>query len=144
MSEANPTDDTQIVNVKEVRRNSWKAAKDLADKRDETMGSLVSRAIDQLIRVEAAGPGAIVEIKPANLVPKNETVKLIPRTANTDMLDLIELIKAAAALPEIKAVPGLRSLLAERVRQARGLPPPKPRTPPRGALALPNGAGEGA
>lgn len=143
--DANPDDQTTIVNIKDVRKNIWKGAKELADKRKEVMGSLVSRALDQLIRVEEAGPGAVLDIIPANLVPKNETVKLIPKSANPEDLSTIELLRVGATYQDLKAVPGLRSLLAERVRVARGLPLPssRERRPPVKRLAAPSGAGEG-
>lgn len=150
--DANPDEQTIIVNIKGVRKSAWKGAKDLADKHKEPMGDLVSRALEQLIRIDT-GPREIFPERDGISPPIS--ANLNPKSANPDSHEdaaLAELLNAAAAVSahnerQLKSVPGLTSLLAERVRAARGLPPAKPRerhgSPAPLRIAAGAGAGEG-
>jgi hypothetical protein len=134
----NPDDQTIIVNVKGVSKKSWESAKKLAFKRDESMGALVSQGLDKLIPIEPRGTTMDVVVA----VPENDT-KLIPKPANPDYISTRELLQIGAGYQDLKAVPGLRSLIAERLRAMRGLPPAKPRERPAPRLRITSGAGEG-
>ena len=119
---ANPAVKTTIVNVKGVEVEAWEMAKDLSNRHDESLGSVVSRAIRQLHQIDR-GPRELPPLVSANLIPK---------TANPDDDGLVALLNAAAAIAasnerKLSSVPGLTSLVAERVRAARGLPPLAPR-----------------
>ena len=126
----NPDDGRTTINVKGVTREAWERARAAATKSGEAMGAWLSRAVDQLARLEA-GPR---EFPPAL------AVKPTNNSGNPDAdARLIDLLTAAATLStacggKLSAVPGLTALCAERVRSARGLPPLAARRPPRRAV----------
>lgn len=120
----NPEEAETTINVKRVRVTSWEAARKLAAKHGEHMGATLSRAIDQLAKIDTL---------PREILP---TVHAENQTGNPVNLgpDLVALLNATAAIAaatngKIGVVPGLRTLLETLVSETqRGLlalqPPP--------------------
>jgi hypothetical protein len=109
------------VNVKGVEVPAWEIAKKQASMNDESLGTVVSRALYQMGKTDLLRP------EPASNEPANQHALW----ANPDA-DLPSLLHSAAALAQatggsLKVVPGLTTLLTERVRRERGLPPAKAR-----------------
>jgi hypothetical protein len=122
----NPEVKRTIINVKGMDAEQWERAKLAANRQDETMGEWLSRAVKQLADMEEGGrefgPGERTERKPLTA----EQVAALMQAA------------AQLALATGKPAPkshahGLRAVVDDLTRQARGLPPVKPRAnrPPR-------------
>jgi hypothetical protein len=113
----NPEEAETQINVKRVRVRSWEAARKLAAKHGEHMGSILSRAIDQMARMDNS---------PRELPPVQ--MRNPAAISGNPPSDLVPLLNAAAAVAaatggKITVVPGLATLLKDRVRAERGLPP---------------------
>lgn len=117
-----------IINVKGMDAEQWERAKIAANRQDETMGGWLSRAVKQLADIEEGGR----EFGPS------ERAERRPLTAE----QVAALMQAAAqlALATGKPAPkshahGLRAVVDDLTRQARGLPPkpvkPRANQPPR-------------
>jgi hypothetical protein len=114
----NPETQRTTVNVKNVDVDAWEIARKHAARNDESLGSVVSRALYQL------GKTDLLEPKMASRASAN----LMGITTDRSTDDLPTLMQAAAALAaatggSLKVVPGLTTLLTERIRRERGLPP---------------------
>jgi hypothetical protein len=123
-----------IINVKGMDAEQWERAKLAANRQDETMGEWLSRAVKQLAAMEEGGrefgPGERTERKPLTA----EQVAALMQAA------------AQLALATGKPAPkshahGLRAVVDDLTRQARGLPPkpvkPRANQPPQiGKTAL--------
>ena len=117
----NPAAQKTTVNVKNVEVDAWDIARKQAAKNDESLGSIVSRALYQMGKTDLLEPGNA----------SGSSANLNGRAANPGT-DLPTLLHAAAALVQatggsLDVVTGLKSLLNERVREERGLPPTRRR-----------------
>ena len=117
----NPEEAETTINVKRVKAASWEAARKLAAKHGEHMGATLSRAIDQMANSDTFPR----EIPPS---PSGNPIAI----SGNPTSDLVPLLHAAAAVAaatggKFTVVPGLASLLKDRVRAERGLPPSPPR-----------------
>lgn len=118
----NPEVKRTIINVKGMDAEQWERAKTAANRQDETMGEWLSRAVKHLADMEEGGR----EFGPSERVSERK-----PLTAE----QVAALMQAAAqlALATGKPAPkshahGLRAVVDDLTRQARGLPPKPVRT----------------
>jgi hypothetical protein len=116
---------TTTVNVKHMPVAAWKRAGDRARANDETLGSWVSRAINQLANLEEQGDRLILPGRPAT-----------PPPAGRDAAELVPLMQGVAAMLREAAghaaasgrpiPPGMakevHAAMRDLSREARGLP----------------------
>lgn len=146
----NPDDDKTTINVKAVSGRAWEKAKSSAIKQGETMGTWLSRAINQLADREASGPRELAPL-PVNLPPAVNSLATQPRSVLEQLAthpvnlrgetgnpgpanpmsvdDLASLMHGMAALASATEVPPAKTdirraygLADDLVRDARGMP----------------------
>lgn len=113
----NPDDAKTIINVKGIVVRSYERAKKAANAANETMGSWLSRAMDQLANLEA-GERYILPASPANHAP-------VPPPQAVDLSDLAAVLTALtqAGLPVQKRIGRhINAILNDRLAASRGLP----------------------
>jgi hypothetical protein len=112
------------VNVKDVEAEAWEMCRKLAAKHDENLGAIVSRALRQLYQIDS-GPRELSPTVASNLIQKSANPMLTPEMPSPYIVQLLNAGAAIAASNDrkLRSVAGLSSLLAEKVRAERGLPP---------------------
>jgi hypothetical protein len=133
----NPDDERTIINVKGINVRSYEGAKKAANKAGETMGSWLSRAMDQLANLEA-GERYIPPDNPANRPPglaiaNPANPAYLPARPPVDFREVAAVIMALKepGLPVQKRIGHhVNTLLNNRLREARGLPEEKVRGRP--------------
>jgi hypothetical protein len=120
----NPDEEKTIVNIKGVVVQSYDRAKKSAHKNGETMGSWISRAMDQLANLEA-GERYIPPANPAN--PSGNPGANPPPVVRIEVdfreVAAVMVAMKEAGLPVQKRVGALvNGLLYAKLREARGVP----------------------
>jgi hypothetical protein len=142
----NPEDERTIINVKGINIRSYEGAKKAANKAGETMGSWLSRAMDQLANLEA-GERYIPPDNPANrpfglAIANPANPDYLPALHPVDFREVATILMALkeAGLPVQKRIGHhVNTLLNNRLREARGMPEEKA----RGRLTIPGGISHG-
>jgi hypothetical protein len=88
--------DTTTVNVKNIRVEAWSTAKHAARRNDESLGSWISRACEQLAAAEAGGPRLIPP--PARLNQGAEMANPAARVPTDRLAQLATLARIAREL----------------------------------------------
>ena len=142
----NPDDEKTTVNVKGVSAKAWERAKKAATRQDETMGSWLSRAANQLADREAA-PRELPPAPVANPDPQNS--KAVPVAGIVDALSALgglmagqaAMVGATGIKPPKTETRRLNRLADTMARAALGeppRPPSRPRLPRQTALTGPD------
>lgn len=149
----NPTDEERIqVNIKLVPKSDWEKGRSLSARHGEPMGSTVGRALRQMYErdtgprelppINALVPqvNALAAPEPLRAISDNPTEESgNPRVPGKhETIAFLAQIVATTG-DRIADVPGLRTLAAELVREARGLPPLPPRKRAERRVAIGNG-----
>jgi hypothetical protein len=135
----NPEIERIQVNIKGVEKPAWEIARKQSSRHNESFGSVVSRALYQMDKQDS-GPR---ELPPINALTVPEPLRAIPegnlseprgnpvvKTTHETIAFLASI--AAETGDKIADVPGMRALITDLVREARGLPPlPKRLVGPR-------------
>jgi hypothetical protein len=127
----NPDEERTIINVKAVNVRSYEGAKKAANKAGETMGSWLSRAMDQLANLESGER----YILPDNLANRSHGLAVanpanLPALPPVDFREVAAIIMAMkeAGLPVQKRIGHhVNVLLNNRLREVRGMPQEKAR-----------------
>jgi hypothetical protein len=101
--------DTTTVNVKNIRVDAWSAAKLSAERSDESLGSWVSRACDQLAAAEAGGQ---------RLIPPPERLNQVAKVANPALPDRLAQLATLAHIARELTPEGKDSRAAQMARRA--------------------------
>jgi hypothetical protein len=118
----NPEAKKIIVNVKSVDPDAWEMARKLASKHDESLGSVVSRALRQLYNIDT-GPREIMPNGKANLIPETANPPGLSEDQITArIMALAAFQQSAAAMKQARMRPIVRHpLLAPLIGESRAL-----------------------